>query len=171
MRPIGKKGDVTDMFVFLITVFILAIGLFVFAFTVPRISDGLNSAGLNSSSEGKTAINEMELIGTQLMQRGFLLLFAGIIISTMITSFLTRVHPVFLFLYILMLGLTIFLGIYLGNAYETLTENPTFAEMVESQSFINIIMSNILIISLAVGAMSMIIVFAKFSTIRGGSPL
>lgn len=159
----NKKGDVTDMLIFIVVVFILAVGLFIFAFVVPEISSGLNDAGLNSSTEGASAITSLSDFGTITIQRGFFLLFAGLIISTMVTSFFARTHPIFLFLYILILGITVFLGIYLGRAYQQLTETPIFVDTLASQGLINIVMNNIITIVIAVGALSMIIVFAKFS--------
>ena len=160
----GKKGDITDIMVFLITIFILAIGLFILAYIVPQISDGLDTAGMNSSTEGANAIDRMSDIGTVTIQRGFFLLFMGLIASMMITSFFARTHPIFLFLYVLVLGLTVFLAVYLGNAYQQLVATPIFVETLSTQGLINIVMNNILTIILAVGALSMVIVFAKFST-------
>ena len=162
-----KKGDLPDMLIFLITVFILAIGLFILAFVIPTISDGLADAGLNDSTEGASAISQMSNIGTTVIQRGFFLLFVGLIMSTMITSFLARTHPVFLFLYIIFLAITIFLATYLGNAYETLSNTSIFADTLASQSLINLVMNNIVKISLGVGALSMVILFSKFTSGRG----
>lgn len=163
-----KKGDLPDMLIFLITITILAIGFFVIAFVIPQISDGLNSVGLNSSTEGATAINELERIGTKTINNGFFLLFVGLIASTMISSFLVRTHPIFLFLYIIFLGVTIFLGTYLGNLYETISTIDIFESTLASQTLINLVMQNIIKILVAVGALSMIIVFAKFSSNIGG---
>lgn len=163
MRRINKRGDITDMLIFIVVVFILAIGLFIFAFIVPQISDGLNDAGLNGTSEGAFAIDSLSDFGTVTIQRGFFLVFAGLIISTMVSSFFARTHPLFLFLYIIILGITVFLGIYLGDAYQQLTDTAIFVDTAASQGLINIVMSNIITIVIAVGALSMIIVFAKFS--------
>ncbi len=160
----NKKGDITDMLIFIVVVFVLGLGLFIFAYIVPQISSGLNDAGMNSSTEGANAITSLSNFGTVTIQRGFFLLFAGLIISTMVTSFFARTHPIFLFLYILILGITVFLGIYLGNAYQQMTELPIFADTLASQGLINIVMSNIITIVIAVGALSMIIVFSKFTT-------
>lgn len=161
---INKRGDVTDMLVLVIVLFILAIGLFIFAFIVPEIADGLNDAGMNSSSEGASAITSMGNFGTVTIQRGFLLLFMGLIASTMITSFFARTHPIFLFLYIFILALSIFIAVYLGDAYQQMISTPIFVDTVASQGLISLIMNHILTITLAVGVLSMIIVFSKFST-------
>ncbi len=159
-----KRADITDMLIFLIVIFILAIGFFTFAFIIPQISDGLNAGGLNNTSEGASAISSLASFGTVTIQRGFFLLFAGLIIGTMVSSFFARTHPIFLFLYILVLGITVFLAVYLGGAYQDLTETPIFVDTLASQGLINIVMSNIITIVIAVGGSSMIIVFAKFST-------
>lgn len=159
-----KKGDLPDMLVWLISIFVLAIGIFIFAFITPTITNALSDAGLNSSTEGTAAIESVSDIGTVTLQRGFFFLFIGLSISVMITSFLSRTHPIFLFLYILFLAVTITLGTYLGNAYQQLVDIPIFAETLASQTLINLVMDNLLIITLAIGALSMIIVFSKFKS-------
>lgn len=160
----NKRGDIKDMLIFLVVIFILAIGFFIFAFVVPQITDGLNDAGLNSSVEGASAITTLSEFGTVNIQRGFLLLFSGLIMSTMITSFFSKTHPIFLFLYIIILGITVFLGVYLGNAYQQFTETDIFVDTLASQGLISIVMNNIITITIAVGVLSMVIVFAKFSS-------
>jgi len=158
----NKKGDLPDMLVFVVITFILAVGLFVLAFVIPEISSKLATSGMNNSAEGQGAIDQMASIGTTIIPYGFLFLFGGLIISTLITSFFIRTHPIFMFLYIAFLALSILISLYLGNAYEQLSQNPIFASTFSSSSLINLIMGNIVQITLAVGALSIIIVFAKF---------
>ena len=159
-----KKGDLPDMLIFLVSITVLAIGLFVFAFIIPTISTGLGNAGLNDSAEGIVAVNALSDIGTRVIQNGFFLLFVGLIMGTMISSFLARTHPIFLFLYIIFLGITIFLATYLGNFYETFSSAEIFADTLASQTLINFVMNNIVKITLGVGALSMVILFSKFTS-------
>lgn len=163
----SKRGEVSDMLIWLITIFILAVGLFIIIYVVPSISGGLRTAGLNDSTAGANAIDSMEDMASGVFNYGFLILFVGLVISLMISSFLIRTHPIFMFLYILFLGITLFVGLYLGNAYDTLKNNAIFSSVVENASFINLVMGHIVEITLAVGALSMIIIFAKFSTFGG----
>lgn len=160
----SKKGDLPDMLVFVIVVFVLAIGMLILAFVTPAIAEGLRTAGMNSTPEAQNSIDQLAELGTVTIQRGFLFLFFGLAISTIITSFFTRVHPMFLFLYIIFLGLTVFIGTYLGNAYEQIAANPVLAETLASQGLITVVMQNIVVLTLVIGAISMIIVFAKFSS-------
>lgn len=164
----SKRADLPDMLIFMITIFILAIGLFIMAFIIPAIADGLGGAGLNESSGGFKTIEELSEFGANGMQNGFFLLFVGLIMSTMITSFLTRTHPVFLFMYIFFLGVTLFVGGYLGNAFEQFASSPVLIDTLGSQGLISIVMQNIVLITLVTGTLSIIIVFAKFSTRQGG---
>lgn len=168
---ISKKGDITDMIVFIITISILAVGLFIFAYVIPQIAQGLGTANMNNTVEGKNAIAEMRSWGVVGMQRGFFLLFVALIISLMITSVFSDVHPMFLFLYLLILGISIILAVYLGNMYQQISEIPIFAETLTQQSLINSVMSHIVLIVLFVGGLTMIITFSKFSSILGGSRL
>ena len=165
----SKKGEISDLLIWMITTFILAVGLFILMFIIPSITNGLRSAGLNNTSTGSDAIASLEGIGTNVINNGYLMLFVGLIIGLMISSFLVRTHPIFLFLYIFFLGITILIGFYLGNAYEQLVTNPVFSSMVNTATFINVVMRNIAEITLGVGILSMIIVFAKFSSGETGS--
>ena len=163
-----KKGDLPDILIFVITIFVFAIGLLIFAYVIPQISLGLETAGMNSSVSGQSAIDELTELGTNGMQKGFLFLFTGFIMGLMISSFLIRTHPIFVFMYIIFLGLTLFLGTYIGNAFEQVATSPALAATTETQTYITIIMQNIVLITLAVGALSMIIIFAKFSGVGSG---
>jgi len=160
-----KKGDLPDMLIFLITIFVFAIGLMIMAFVIPEVSDGLNTAGLNGTSGGATSIDNLTELGVNGMQKGFLFLFFGLIMGLMITSFMVRSHPIFIFLYIIFLGLTAFIGTFIGNAFEQVATSPALASTAASQGLITVIMQNIVMITVIVGALSMIIIFAKF---RGG---
>lgn len=163
----NKKGELTDGFIFIITLFILAIGLFVIIFIIPQITSGLKTAGLNNSVEGASAINSLEFDIPSIVNNGFLMIFLGLVLSTMITSFFVRTHPIFLFLYIFFLAITLFVGIYVGNAFYQFEQSPIFASALNTATYIHVIMNNLVEITLAVGALSMIIVFAKFSTFGG----
>lgn len=159
----SKKGDLPDMLIFIVTIFIFAIGLLILAFVIPSITDGLNDGGLNESSEGKQTIDELTELGVNGLQKGFFFLFVGLIMSTMITSFLTRTHPIFLFMYIFFLAVTLFIGGFLGNAFEQFAKSPVLVDTLGTQGLISIVMQNIVIITLVTGALSMIVIFAKFA--------
>ena len=161
-----KKGDLTDILTLVITLFVLAVGLLVLMFVVPAITGGLKSAGLNNTQAGSDAVAGIDNL-TSVINYGYLMLFVGLMLSVLISSFFIRSHPIFMFLYIFFLAISIMLSIYLGNAYYSLEQSPIFATMISQATFLHLVMSHIAEISLAVGALSIIIVFAKFSTYGG----
>lgn len=171
LMPRGKKGDLPDLLIFVILVFIFGIVLFIFSFIIPAISDGLLQAGMNSTSEGQSAIDTLERFGTQGMQNGFLLVFFGFAVAVIISSFFVRTRPAFIFLYIIFLGLTIFLGTYLSNGYQVLAENAAFASVIDANNSINSVFKNLTEIIIGVGVLSILIIFGKFSSFgnRAGS--
>jgi hypothetical protein len=162
----NKKGDITDSLAFIITIFVFAIGFFTLAFVIPKITDGLKSANLDNSVEGTAAIDKLEDFGLNGIQRGFFFLFIGLCIAQLISAFYIDSHPIWLFLYVIFLGLTVIIGLYLGNAYEQMILSPSFASF--NQGLITAIMQNSIKIVVGVGALSMIIIFSKFGY-GGGS--
>lgn len=168
MNLYSKKGDLPDMMIFLVTAFVFAIGLLTLAFVIPAVADGLiGTGGIDENQGAKDAIEAIRELGVNGMQQGFFLLMMGLIMSTMITAFLTRTHPIFIFMYIFFLGITLFLGGYLGNAFEQFASSPVLVDTLGSQGLISIFMQHIVMIVLITGALSMIIIFAKFSGFLG----
>jgi hypothetical protein len=116
--------------------------------------------------EGTAAIDKLEDFGLNGIQRGFFFLFIGLCIAQLISAFYIDSHPIWLFLYVIFLGLTVIIGLYLGNAYEQMILSPSFASF--NQGLITAIMQNSIKIVVGVGALSMIIIFSKFGY-GGGS--
>jgi hypothetical protein len=162
----GKKGDVLDTMSLLIVLVIFGIGFFILAWIIPQISTGLSQAGLNNSAEGAAAISSLSDFGLNTIQMGFFWLFIGLCIAQLISAFYVDTHPIWLFLYIIVLALTVLLGLYLGNLYQTIITNPAFSGF--SQGYISIVMSNIIKIVIGIGALSMIIIFSKWAFYSGG---
>lgn len=163
-----KKGELQDIIVFVITLFVLACGLLILLYVSPLIFNGLKTAGLNNSETGARVIEDSIDVTKNTINNGYMLLFVGLVISMMITSFMVRTHPIFLFLYIIILMITVVLSIYLGNHYYQLEQNPIFEDALNDGSFIHLIMNHLVEVTIAIGILSMIIVFSKFSS--GGSP-
>lgn len=156
-----KKGDIIDSLSLLITLFILGIGLFILAWIIPTITSGLNQANLNSTSEGRSAITQLNDFGINGIQRGFFFLFIGLCIAQLISAYFVQSHPIWLFLYIIILAITVILAAYLGNTYESIIGLSAFSGF--SQGYITIVMQNIIKIVIGVTALSMIIIFVKYS--------
>jgi hypothetical protein len=161
----SKHGDITDSFAFLITIFIFGIGMFILAWIIPSITSGLNLANLNNTVDGSNAISQLNDFGINGLQRGFFFVFIGLCIAQLISAFYIRSHPIWLFLYIIFLALTVIIGAYLGNTYEYIIGLDAFSGF--TQGYITIVMQNIIKIVIGVGVLSMIIIFSRYGS-EGG---
>lgn len=155
----NKKADILDLLSFVIIAFVLVAGFFILSFVIPYITGGLRTAGLNNSVEGIDAINRLENYGTNGIQKGVFWVFIALFISVLISSFYSDTHPIWLFLYIFFLIVTIILAAYLANAYETMINLGSFNNW--NQSYMSIIMQHIIPITIGLACASFIIIFTK----------
>lgn len=160
----GKKGDVTDTLMILIIIFFLAVSFIVVLYTNSKIQEVIDTTVLNQSAAYSSISAGLSYINSTVVQRGFVLFFAILCIGVVVSSFLVRVHPVFIFIYIIMLGFTVFVAVFLANSYQAVIENAELAVIAANQGMINYIMQNIIKIIIGVGALSMVIVFSKIFT-------
>jgi len=165
-----KKGDVSDVLLLVLIVTFLSISFIVVLFVNDTLKSVITDTALNESSSASTITASFDDINTYSVQRAFVIFFGILIIGIMASAFLVRIHPAFLFLYIIILGFTILISVFMGNLYETVITVEEFAAIAEQQTMITFIMQNIVKIALATGALSIIIIFAKiFPTPGGGS--
>jgi len=163
-----KKGDVTAPLLMIIILFTLAVCWIVLSLLGYQFKDIIETTALNNSLAAPTITSGMDVLLTSSIPNGFIILFAFLIIGIIVSSFLIRIHPVFLFLYIIFAGLTLFVGVFLGNAYQKISEVEAFADIISTQTIPIWIMQNNLKIMLAVAALSMIIIFSKIVS-KGGT--
>jgi hypothetical protein len=163
-----KRADPTDIILFLVLIFFLAISFVIVGFANSKIQNLISNTALNSSEAYSSINSSFDNINNLGMQRGFVLLFGLLVIGILISSFLIRVHPVFIFIYIITLAVAIFVAIYLANSYALVQDNPHFAELSSNNTMITWVMQNIVKILIGVGALSMIIIFGKVGGGSGG---
>lgn len=167
LRKITKKADPTDIVLLLIMIFFLAISFVVVLFTNDKIKTIISTTALNESDAFAQIDAAFTTINEYTTQRGFTLFFGILIIGILVSSFMIRVHPVFIFIYIITLGVSIFVGVYLANAYEMVVANGQLAAIAANYAMMTWVMQHITTILLGVGALSMIIIFGKVG--GGGS--
>lgn len=156
-----KRGDPTDILLFLIILFFLAISLVVVLYANGKVLGIIDNTVLNSTEAYESIHDSFATINEYTAQRGFTLFFAILIIGIVISSFLVRVHPVFIFIYIITLGVTILTSVYLANAYAMVVANGQLSTIAENYGMMTFVMQNLTKILLGVGALSMIIIFGK----------
>jgi len=162
-----NKGDVTDILSLVIIAFIIVIGFFIISFIIPYITNGLRTGGLNNSIEGANSINTLEDYGISGIQKGVTLLFFGLCIATLISAFYADTHPIWIFLYLFFLVISIILAGYLANAYQTMISLNIFNNF--QQTYSTTIMQHSVIVYVIVAMLSFILIFTKWAFFQGVS--
>lgn len=155
-----KKGDATDVLIVVISIFFLSIIFLTYWYFTTTTAAALASSPINTTNT-QTGIQALSDLGTNGSSQGFVMIFGALLMGVMISSFMVKIHPVFLFLYIILLLVSIILAVFLGNAYGMITTQEPFLAGDKANPVIHAVMTNIVRITLGVGALSMIIVFAK----------
>jgi hypothetical protein len=156
-----KKADPTDITLMLVIVFFIVISFVVAIFVNSKLSDIISNTVLNESAAYESINDSFTTINRYTIQRGFTLFFGILIIGILVSSFMIKVHPIFIFIYIVTLIVAIFVSMYLANAYEMVVSNGQLALLADNYATMTWVMQHIGLILLAVGALSMIIIFGK----------
>jgi hypothetical protein len=157
----GKRGDATEIIMFLVIIFFLAVSFITVIYVLTRFKDVIVETPLNNSDASGQITDSIDTITTTTVQRGFVAMFAILIIGIMVFSFSVRVHPIFLFLYIIFLSVGILTAVFLSNIYKTFMEVDILASIASQQTMMTWIMQHIVLIMLGVGALSMVVLFSK----------
>ena len=167
---LGRKGDASDIVMFAIIMFFLAVAFIVVIFVNSKLTHVITDTQLSNSTAAPAIISSFNNVNENVVQRGYVIIFAIMLIFMMISSMMVRVHPIFFFIYVITLAVTILLTVYTSNLYASLIENEQFATIAADQTMITFFMKNSIIITLAVGALSMIVLFSKFFSAPFGGP-
>lgn len=165
----NNKGDASEIITFVIIIFFLAVGLLVAAFVVDKFKDTVENTPLNETSVSSSIVEGLNLMTTHSIQRGYVLIFGFLIIGMMVSSFLVRVHPVWIFIYILFTAFAVIIAVPLANTYDMLINTSAFQEIASQQTMINWIMQHSIKIAIGAAVLSMVILFSKLP--EGSSPV
>ena len=161
IRKLNKRGDVTDYITFLILIFFLAVSFLIAAFVNYHIKDIITTTDINNTDVAVDAANQIDNIIENTTDNAFVAIFAFLIIGMIVSSFLVRIHPIFIFLYIIFLSISLFVLLPLANTYQLLVSNPTLQVVGQYQTKTTWIMEHLAKIVLGVGALTMMVTFGK----------
>lgn len=165
----NKKGDVSDGITFIIILFFLAVSLLAAAFVNDKLKDVVQNTVLNESAASGDIISGLNRITTSGVQNGFTMIFAVLIIGMMLSSFMTRVHPAWLFLYVIFLAFAVVLTVPLANTYTALADTDALSSVADQQTKITWVMKHSIAILIGTVGLSLIVLFAKLP--EGGNRL
>ena len=156
-----KKGEITDIIGFIIIVFFLAVSMIASGIVLQKLKYVVQVTPLNSTDVGQQVIAAYDVITFQTIPNSYLAMFALLIVSQIITSFLVKYHPVFIVLFIIFAAVGIFASFIIQNAYSMFVNANGIVEIAEQMTRINWLWSHITIIMCAVSAITLIVLFAR----------
>lgn len=167
----SKKADITELPLFIVMAFFLAVSFICVGYFIDTSYNVIDNTALNNTAVAQDAKSNLDTISTHTLHNMFAVFFVIGIIAMMVSSFLIRIHPVFLFLYMISTGFSLFILIFLANVYQDLTQVGELASVAAKQTITNWIMQHSVIIFLAVAALSMVILFSKIFSQEGAKQL
>lgn len=163
----NKNGEITDIMIFLIVIFFLAVSLISAGYVLTKLRLVVDSTVLNSTEVGQTVIHAYDTVTFQTIPNVYIMMVAFLIIGQIISSFLVKYHPVFIVLFIVFAGFGIFLSFILANVYEQFVNTDQIYQIAVQMPLINWIWSHIAYIMSAVSALTLIILFARLPNSGG----
>lgn len=125
-----KKGALTDMFLWMILSFALALFIVIMVFVVNTTFSTMQDNADLFDDNGSAIVNDTlgDVVDSYVALRWIsVMLIVGMALSILITSFLVKTYPIFFVPYILILVIAVIVSVPLSNTYEEIYANPTLA--------------------------------------------
>ncbi len=177
LKPIQKKGQMD--FIALFFVLTVLFGVAIFAVVLynaydENIKDNLNEALTSSqpvdANANVTKILEQTSGGIRMLNPLFPLLLVGLFAFGLIMALMGKSHPVFFFVGLIILAVSIILAVVFSNTYESLTDNASFTAAASEFGIVDLIMSHLpLTIFILFCIISAVLYGMRDGTPKGGS--
>ena len=156
----NKRGDFTGVLYLIVSISIAAIFFLLIGYIVPQITTPL-AEKIGISAEINNSLLASSNIAEHTLPTLWMIIFGGLMLGLLATSFFIQSHPVFVPIFVILLVIAIMVAIPLSNAYEALSENAILSGAAAQQGVIFFIMSNLPLTTFFIGLISLIVAFAK----------
>lgn len=171
-----SKGAITDMFVYLIVMFVFIVIIVLFTFMVnttntklrekiPMLQESLGT-GVNVTQVMDDSITKLNTSMSAFKWISIMIM-VGMSLSLILSGFLVKIHPVFFIANILLLIVLLIVAVPLSNTYEKLYNNEKLGATFHGFYGLSWIWLNLPIWVLVTGALSIIV--GAISMSRGDS--
>jgi hypothetical protein len=143
-------------------------------FGVLQFIEPMKDTVLGEDNSSLAAINSIENYVSLSLPSAFLVVFFGLIMGVMVSSFFIRTYPIFIPVYILFAIVSIIVAVVLGNVWGNLKELSEFQTMLELNDMVqlmDLIASNPVLITVVVFILSLILIFAKPGGQQSNEPI
>lgn len=160
------EGGIRDSVVIGVTVFLLAIGLFVIFFGVKATTSQL--VEIPVIAEDTHVVEAFNGINTTINKLDYFIfgVFIALMIGFLISSWFVGGYPVLVIIYIIVIIVSVVLGGVLANVWETMAQGAIFGDTVSNFPITNNLLTNLPLYNLIIGALGMIVMFIGTQTKR-----
>lgn len=158
-----KKGFVGDFFLYMIMIFVLGLSILLIYYAISTINTGWQGIP-GVSGQPKTIMQNFNDRFVNVWDSWFLLLAIGFFITILILAFALRSHPVFAMLAILVIIIMGVIAVHFANAYTNVAGSAGLVDISSQFVFMTFIQQNLPFIVLILGAIFVIVLFAKTRT-------
>ena len=152
----------------IISLLALTIFIIVIAYVFPLVNSSIRDTAINNVSSSASALNSEDSLVTRL-DGVFVTVFVGLALSVLVTSFFIESSPILIPIYIISLGILVSFSAVVQYMFSSLASNVTLASTISNKPMISFLMGHMIFISIGVGVLSMILMFAKPRGSSGGS--
>ena len=157
----NKKGSARDILLICILIFTLTVVFFILHFTGNSMMDNLiANTEIASNSDAVEVFNATKAMTGRLDYMAFAF-FIGLVLALIVTGYFVGGHPIFMFLYFIIVCIVVALSAILSNVWEALSENANLISSLSSFPIMNHILTNFPIYMSAIGILGLIVMFAK----------
>ena len=161
-RQKNKRGDLTDIILFVVIMFFLAVSFVVVLYVNDILKvEIIEGTELGNTSAAASILESFNTVNQYTTQRAYAMMMGLLLISVVASAFLVRLHPAFMFIYIIMLAFTLMVGVFLANAYDEIIQEPEFAALASNYTMIDFFLNNLILIVLVTGILATIVAFSK----------
>ena len=164
MELLNKRGDVTDIMTVGFWLLVIGIGIVFIMFMIFQIVPALKNTVLGDDPNADAALDSLNTYGSLALPGTFLIIFFALLLGVLVSSFFIRTHPIFIPVYILFAIISIIVAVALGNVWGNLKDVEDFQSVLDTNTITNIIdviMSNLVLVTLIVFILTLIVIFAK----------
>ena len=148
-------------------IFTFAMVLFIMHYFVNETIDAFEISKINESASARQTMAQGKST-TGLLDLVIILLFLAFVIGMIAYASLVPAHPIMMVAFIILLALAILIAVPLSNGYEKLHDTGKMATTAADFTMTNHIMDNFPAYVLIIGALGIIIMFAKRQAVGYG---
>lgn len=165
----NKKAQLQSIALAVIMLFVVGILFFFFNHMFSQVYDtvgGYLEEGDYNNTEASTSIRGIEEAENAIWDYAGLAMAIGVVIQLVFFAFLTRISPVFYWVYLLASLIILALGAVLSNIWQDVVANPEFATTLTRFPITNTILGNSFLLFIT-SLVLMVIVIVTFGKGRG----